>query len=103
MPEPAPLITANDDVDRGRMVDYFQELNHDENGITPARERLVGNLRSHCGGKIPGYSGFIPRVRGESIYGSGPTAINQMAANYCEDRAYNPTDHGKQCCAPQFP
>lgn len=103
MPQPAPQITANDDVDRGRMVDYFQELNHDENGVTPARSRLVTHLHGHCGGKIPGYMGFIPRVHGESIVGAGPKAVNKMAADYCEDRIFNPFDHGRACCAPQFP
>jgi len=102
-PAPASMITANDDVDRGRMVDYYQQLNHDESGITPERERLVGHLRDHCGGKIPGYMGFIPRVHGESIFGAGPTHINKMAADYNEDRVYNPSDHGKKCCAPQVP
>lgn len=75
----------------------------DENGVSEERSRLVDHLRGHCGGKIPGYMGFIPRVRGESIFGAKATDINKMAADYCEDRAFNPTDHGKKCCAPQFP
>merc|ERR1719478_1576688 len=88
MQEAAP--TANADVSRGRLVD---ELSHDENGVTAERSRLVSHLRSHCGGKIPGYMGFIPRVHGESIFGAGAAAVNKMAADYCEDRLLNPTDH----------
>lgn len=79
------------------------DLGRDESGVTPARERLVYHLRNHCEGKIPGYSGFIPRVHGESMFGANTTAINRLAADYCEDLAYNPSDHGKKCCAPQLP
>jgi len=89
--------------DGNRSADQYLELRHDENGVTPHRERVANHLRSHCGGKIPGYTGFIPRIHGESIFGAGHVAVNQMAADFCEDRAFNPSDHGKKCCAPQFP
>lgn len=97
--------------ERGAMKDRLaaapsddqRELSLDESGVTVQRTRLVDHLRSHCGGKIPGYMGFIPRVHGESIFGGGAAAVNKMAADYCEDRTFHPSDHGKKCCAPQFP
>merc|ERR1719313_38674 len=103
MQESAAALTANDDVDRGRMVKYYQELNSEENGVTPERVRLANHLRSHCAGKIPGYTGFIPRVHGESLFGAGAADIKKMAADYCEDRVFNPADHGKKCAQPQVP
>jgi hypothetical protein len=98
--------------ERRPMQEFFQSnvsledadrLAPDESGVDLHRSRLVNHLRGHCGGKIPGYMGFIPRVHGESIFGAGAAAVNKMAADYCEDRAFNPSDHGKKCCAPQVP
>lgn len=83
--------------------DFWRDRVTEENGVTEARSRVVSHLRGHCEGKIPGYTGFIPRVHGESIFGAKAADVNKMAADYCEDHAYNPTDHGKKCCAPQFP
>jgi hypothetical protein len=103
MKDPAATVTVQDGKDRTRIVDYYQELNHDQNGLTPERSRLVGHLHEHCSGKIPGYTGFIPRVRGESMYGARGAEINRIAAEICEDRIVNPSDHGRRCCAPQFP
>jgi hypothetical protein len=99
----APGVTVDDGLERTRIVDYYQELNHDQNGLTHERSRLVDHLRGHCSGKIPGYTGFIPRVHGESMYGARAAEINRIASDICEDRIVNPADHGRRCCAPQFP
>jgi hypothetical protein len=101
--QPPATVTMQDDMDKNRIVEYYQNLQHDQNGVTPERSRLVGHLRDHCSGKIPGYTGFIPRVHGESIYGARGAEANRLAADLCEDRVFNPSDHGKACCAPQFP
>lgn len=103
MPEPAPAITIEDNMDRSRIVSYYQDVQHGQNGLTPDRARLVDHLQDHCSGKIPGYTGFIPRVHGESIYGARASEVNKIASTMCEDRVLNPHDHGTRCCAPQFP
>lgn len=84
-------------------VDKQADLGPHKDGSSTERSRIVNHLRSHCVGKIPGYMGFIPRVHGDSIFGAGAAAVNKMAADFCEDRVLNPSDHGQKCCAPQFP
>lgn len=86
-----------------QQVDRPPDLGPDENGVSSERSALVNHLRGHCVGKIPGYTGFIPRRYGDSIFGASAAAVNKMAADLCEDRVFNPIDHGKKCCAPQFP
>lgn len=54
------------------------------------KSRLAEHQRQHCTGRIPGYTGHMPRIHGESIYGARGTAANLLAADYCEDRLFNP-------------
>jgi len=75
----------------------------DDRAFTPERHRIAAHLRDHCSRQIPGYMGHVPRIHGESIIGGTVRAINLIAADLCEDRAFNPLDHGATCCAPQFP
>merc|ERR1711971_866087 len=103
MPDPPATITMEDNMDKNRILEYYQNLNYDQNGVTPGKARLVDHLRDHCSGQIPGYTGFIPRKHGESLYGARASEINKIAAAMCEDRILNPVDHGTTCCAPQFP
>lgn len=69
----------------------------------PERERLARDIRMHCAKQIPGYMGFVPRIKGESIYGTTARQANLLAADFCEDRIYNPENHGPSCCGPQKP
>lgn len=74
-------------------------VNLGDTGEAADRLRMASHLRSHCTGKIPGYMGFIPRVHGDSIFGANRAIVNKMAADYCEDRALFPAEHGTKCCA----
>jgi len=58
------------------------------------QDRLIRQMREHCSGKMPGYTGHVPRVHGESIYGAGVTAAGALAADYCADRVANPPPDG---------
>lgn len=65
------------------------------------RERLAANMREHCSTKIPGYMGHIPRMKGESIYGTTVTNAGRVAADLCEDRVLDPEGHAQMYYAPQ--
>lgn len=64
---------------------------------------LIDHLRNHCSGKIPGYTGFIPRVHSDTIFGATAANINRIAADMNEDRVLYPSDAGKRCHAAQVP
>lgn len=103
--EPEAIVKLQDDKPRSRLVEYYHQRQRegDDLGHGPEHFRLAQHLRDHCSDKIPGYMGHIPRVHGESIYGAGPMAINNLAANLAEDRVFNRAAHGPVTCAPQFP
>jgi len=96
--EPAPLITAQDEVQRSRIKEYW----HAERPMDE-KMRMVDHLNEHCHRHIPGYTGHIPRVAGDSIYGATQCEANRLAATMCEDKIINPHDHFRSTCVPQFP
>lgn len=65
--------------------------------------RLASHLRDHCTTKIPGYTGHIPRVKGDTIYGAGSSRLNLLAADLCEDQIFNPDGCDPARSAVQFP
>lgn len=67
------------------------------------KAQLATNVREHCSRQIPGYTGHIPRVHGESIFGATAKTANLIAADFMDDRILNPSSHGPAFCAPQFP
>lgn len=105
MPEPAPVVSMQDDVERQRMSEFFHGGNavDEVNGPSYEHQRLAGHLRDHCEKHIPGYTGHVPRIAGESIYGATARGVNLIAADLCEDRIFNPEAHRRACCAPQGP
>lgn len=94
-PDVLPPVTQQDDLQRSRLNEYFlTQKNADKPG------KLAADLRDHCAKQIPGYMGFIPRVKAESIYGSTVRGVNLIAADFCEDRIFNREAHGDMCNAP---
>lgn len=69
--------------------------------VAVERDRLAANMREHCSSKIPGYTGHIPRVKGESVYGTTFTNAGSVAADLCEDRIFEPEAHAQMYYAPQ--
>lgn len=72
------------------------ERNLVQSALPPEEEkaRLTTQIREHCSGKMPGYSGHVPRKHGESIFGARSAAAALLSAEYCEDRIYNPPPDG---------
>ncbi|CAJ1348738.1 unnamed protein product [Effrenium voratum] len=100
LPEPMPAVTQQDDLPRGRLLEHF----HAENQASrPEYETKAAQLREHCSKQIPGYTGHVPRVQGDSIYGATARAANLVAADLIEDRIFNPANHINTVCAPQAP
>lgn len=97
-------VNMQDDAQRSRLIDFYHERNGAE-GSQTAQERvkLATSIREHCSKQIPGYTGHIPRVSGESIYGGTARSTNLIAAAYCDDKIFNPESHGRVCCGPQVP
>lgn len=89
--------------ERGPQLSSLGGYDRQESSGVDADARLAASIRDHCSSKIPGYTGHIPRIKGESIYGSTPSKLNIIAADYCEDRILNPEDHSTRCAAPQVP
>lgn len=100
MGEPPVPLTVHDQAERGRVADFFHSQNV---GKLSDEQRLSEQYRGHCARQIPGYTGHVPRIAGESIYGSTARGANLLAADLCDDRLANPSDHFRTACAPQFP
>lgn len=49
------------------------------------RARAVAVVREHCASVIPGYSGHVPRIDSEQIYGARARAANLLAAEMYEE------------------
>lgn len=98
--ESPAILTSHDGAERSRIADFYHSQNR---GKLSDEARLGEQYRGHCSRQIPGYTGHVPRVAGESIYGSTARAANLLAADLCEDRLANPSDHFRDACAPQFP
>jgi len=97
-------VTMQDNMQRSRLVDYHHTRNSSQDAtVVDERVRLAGGIRDHCSKQIPGYTGHIPRVSGESIYGATARNRNLIAADYCEDHIFHPEDHARRCCEPQAP
>jgi len=101
LPDPPPAVTQQDEMSRSRLLEHF----HAENSMERPeyRAKHVARLRDHCEKQIPGYMGHVPRVKGESICGATARGTNNLAAEYVEDRIYNPQNHINMCCQPQVP
>mmetsp|Transcript_25767 Transcript_25767/g.41296 ORF Transcript_25767/g.41296 Transcript_25767/m.41296 type:complete len:300 (+) Transcript_25767:107-1006(+) len=99
--EPLPAVTQQDDVQRARLAEYYHSGHRAER--SEVHVKLATELREHCSKSIPGYMGYIPRVKSDSIYGARPKDINRIAADLMEDRIFNPENHGHTSCAPQAP
>lgn len=69
----------------------------------PLDVQRVAAISDHLDSVIPGYTGHIPRVKGESIYGATFKARNQVSALLVQDRLFNPEEHARACCNPQVP
>lgn len=93
-------MTQQDDLPRRRLVEHFHAENQAER---PERDGHAAKLREHCSQQIPGYTGHVPRVAGDTIYGATARAANLVAADLIEDRIYNPENHINMVCAPQAP
>lgn len=74
-----------------------------DGGPHPMDVQRASAISDHLGAVIPGYTGHIPRVKGESIYGATFRARNQISAELVQDRIFNPEEHARSCCNPQAP
>ena len=99
-PEPLPAVAQEDDLPRSRLVEHFHAENLTDR---PERDGHAAKLREHCSKQIPGYTGHVPRVEGDTVYGATAKAANLVAADLIEDRIYNPANHINMVCAPQAP
>ncbi|CAE8610780.1 unnamed protein product [Polarella glacialis] len=81
--EPLPAVTQQDDVQRARLAEYYHSGHRAER--SEVHVKLATELREHCSKSIPGYMGYIPRVKSDSIYGARPKDINRIAADLMED------------------
>lgn len=99
--EPFPAVTMQEDMQRSRLAEHFHTENRMERPEYQAKH--AARLRDHCEKQIPGYMGHVPRVKGESIFGATARGANNLAADYAEDRIYNPQNHINMCSAPQGP
>lgn len=96
-------ITIQDYAKKSRMADYYHASNQHNEHTHPEKVRLASDVREHCGRQIPGYMGHVPRIHGESIYGGTARNVNMLAADFVDDRAFNPDSHQSMCCKPQVP
>lgn len=106
MPSPLPSVSLEDQLARSRVVDHFQSLNRGdgvEGGFTEEREKLAKDIREHLTKQIPGYMGYVPRVKAESIFGTTFRRTNESAAEYCEERILHPDVQSMRFTAPQVP
>lgn len=106
-PGMATPIAMEDGMQRSRMNEFYgpPRPHGDKVGFDPDGDRVADQVRAHCerSGRIPGYSGHIPRVRGESLFGGTQKAVSRIAADYVEDRIYCPENHINTCCVTQAP
>jgi len=106
LPEPASPVMAEDGASRSRFAEHFHARNvgvPDGQQPSPEKMRLAYSIREHCDRQIPGYSGHVPRIHGESICGATARSANLLAAEMAEDKIFNPERHARACCAPQAP
>jgi len=97
-------VGMKDSMQRSRLVDLHQARNGaPDAGDADERANLAAGIREHCSKQIPGYTGHVPRVHGESIHGATSCAANLIAADFCEDRIFHPEDHARRCCEPHAP
>lgn len=99
LPEPLPPVTMKDELSRSRIMEFYHGQNLAVGGTE--KDKLAHDIREHCAKQIPGYMGFVPRIKGDSIFGATARQANLVAADLCEDRIYNPEDHARSSCAPQ--
>lgn len=99
MPRPHP----EDGLSRSRIVEYFQGRTFHEGEPSQEQVKVAVGVREHCARPIPGYSGHVPRVKGDSVCGATARAANLIAADLAEDRIFNPEAHIRAHCAPQAP
>lgn len=99
--ETLPAVTQQDDLPRGRLLDHFHTENREDR--PEYQEAHAAKLREPCSKQIPGYTGHVPRVEGDTVYGATTRDANLVAADLIEDRIFNPANHINMVCAPQAP
>merc|ERR1712039_716512 len=70
----------------GRFVDTVP-------GSDSEKARIAAQIRGHCETKIPGYTGFVPRIKSETVCGASFNQSNLLASKLAEDRVFNPERH----------
>jgi hypothetical protein len=96
-------ITMKDYTQRSRVAEHYHTRNSQSTYHSEESVRHAQNVRDHCTLQIPGYQGHIPRVHGESICGASQNGVNRIAADFVDDRLFNPETHHTMCCKPQRP
>lgn len=102
--EPHPSVTMEDGLARSRIGDFYHDARR-SGSAGPAMERakVATHVREHCERHIPGYTGHVPRVYGESIFGATSRAANLIAADIAEHRILYPEDALSKTSPPQAP
>lgn len=96
--------TQDPSMSRSRLVEEYHARSMAEGfQLCPNKLRVADTMRGHCERQIPGYSGHVPRLHGESVCGATSAAANLLAANLAEDKIFNPENHARTCLAPQAP
>eukprot|EP00928_Gymnodinium_smaydae_P061927 TRINITY_DN45892_c0_g1_i1.p1 TRINITY_DN45892_c0_g1~~TRINITY_DN45892_c0_g1_i1.p1 ORF type:complete len:299 (-),score=41.35 TRINITY_DN45892_c0_g1_i1:118-1014(-) len=95
MSEGPPPVTAQDCKDRNRIVEFYHDAKHSEANAAE-RVRVATMVREHCLRPTLGYKGHIPRVKGESLFGT-TKAVSRLAADFVDDRIMNPDGHHEMC------
>eukprot|EP00913_Durusdinium_trenchii_P016079 g15113.t1 len=81
--ETLPAVTQQDDLPRGRLLDHFHTENREDR--PEYQEAHAAKLREHCSKQIPGYTGHVPRVEGDTVYGATTRDANLVAADLIEE------------------
>lgn len=104
LPDPPSRLTLEDVAPRSRLTEHYHARKLAE-GAEPSYEKmqLAMSMREHCERQIPGYTGHVPRVFGESVCGATSRNANLLAAELSEDKIFNPENHHNVCNAPQAP
>jgi len=104
LPPPKRPVGMQENLPHDRLVDCHHARNSAQTAdFRDDRAKLAAGIREHCSRQIPGYTGHIPRVNSESIYGATARSANLIAADHCDDRIFHPEEHARRFCEPQGP
>lgn len=85
----AKTITLQDDVQRGRVRDFYHDRRRMPAEMEPSSDhnRLAVNLRAHCERQIPGYMGHVPRIHGNQYMVPPKLLLTALLQIYARTRS----------------